>query len=80
MKGYSRRFSISGAAHEKHSIESSTVGFMYASMTAAFGKPVRKHEAELYYTEHGKVITLQAICQNYRLVPENDANKYYVLI
>jgi len=53
---------------------------MYASMTAAFGKPVRKHEAELYYTEHGKVITLQAICQNYRLVPENDANKYYVLI
>jgi len=39
VKGYSRRLSISGAAHENASIESSTVGFMYASMTAAFGNP-----------------------------------------
>jgi len=43
MKGYSRSVSISGAAQVNGSIDSSTVGFMYAPTTAAFGNPVQKY-------------------------------------
>ena len=55
VKGYSLRFSISGAAQEKGSIESSTVGFMYASMTAAFGNPAQKYQ----HTEYSRSPILQ---------------------
>jgi len=37
--GYSRSLSMSGAAHVNDSIDSSTVGLMYASTTTAFGNP-----------------------------------------
>jgi len=59
VKGYSLRFSISGAAHEKGSIESSTVGFMYASMTAAFGNPAQKYQ----HTEYSRSRPFSSQCE-----------------